>query len=1145
MNNNLMTSRRFGPLFWTQFFSAFNDNFLKNTLVFLILFQLATDSNAAASLVTLAGAIFMAPFLILSALGGQLADKLDKGRMAEKLKLAEIGAAVVSVIGMYFSSIPVMMTALFGFGVISALFGPIKYGILPDHLETHELPKANAWVEGATFIAILGGTIVAGLAAVGDGGIGWFGPMMIAFAVACWMFSRYIPDTGSKAPDLQVDKNIFRSTWQIVKELKQTNRIWIAGLMVAWFWGAGAIVMSLMPTMVKDILGGNELAVTAYLAIFAISVAIGSAIAAWMSAGRVVLLPAPVGTFFMAIFGLDLAYSLTGLGPVTQAQTLGEFFDNPSTIRVGIDLAGMALFGALLAVPTFTAVQAWAEEDQRARVIAGANVLSAGAMTFGGLGVAVLQSQGVSIPVLILGLSILNLTAAWFMLRYLPTNPLRDFVSILFRAFHRLEVKGLENVKKAGDAPIIALNHVSLLDGPLAMALTEEEPVFAVDYNIANKWWAKPFLALCDFLPLDPANPMATRTLIKSVRSGKPMVIFPEGRLTVTGSLMKVYDGAAMVADKTDSMVVPVKIDGLERSRFSYLNKDQVNLAWFPKVTVQIMEPVKLDVPENLTGKKRRQAAGANLYQVMSHLVFNTTSTDTTILERVIGAAREQGMKKLAVEDALTGKLSYGKLLTGAAVLGEKFKQMFPHETNIGVLLPNANGTAATILGVMAAGKVPAMLNFTAGTANVLSACKTAEVKTVLTSHAFVEQGKLQPLMDELEKHVRVVWMDELRETITLKDKLLGTLRKEMIRNKRKADDPAVILFTSGSEGTPKGVVLTHRNILSNAAQAAARIDFNAQDKVFNVLPVFHSFGLTAGTILPLISGVPVYFYPSPLHYRVVPELIYVSNSTIIFGTDTFLNGYARTAHAYDFRSIRYCFAGAEPVKASTRETYMDKFGIRILEGYGVTETAPVISINTPMYNKAGTVGKIMPGMEYRLEYVPGVEEGGRLHVKGPNVMAGYLLADDPGVLKPLEDGWHDTGDIVTIDEEGFVKIRGRAKRFAKIGGEMVSLAAVEALAAELWPGVNTAVASVPDPKKGEKLIMITEAEGVNRKDFMTFAKSKGAMDLMVPAEVHLDKVPMLGSGKVDFVGVKKRVEELLASSKPKKTGRAKVMEAA
>lgn len=394
-----------------------------------------------------------------------------------------------------------------------------------------------------------------------------------------------------------------------------------------------------------------------------------------------------------------------------------------------------------------------------------------------------------------------------------------------------------------------------------------------------------------------------------------------------------------------------------------------------------------------------------------------------------------------------------------------------------------------------------------------------------------MEQGKLGAIVEETQREVQFVWLDELRATISTFEKIRGLLRKYRPLVRRSPEDPAVILFTSGSEGAPKGVVLTHRNILSNAAQAASRIDFHPGDKVFNVLPVFHSFGLTAGTVLPLIAGVPVFFYPSPLHYRIVPELVYVSNATIIFGTDTFLNGYARTAHPYDFRSIRYIFSGAEPVKPSTRETYMEKFGLRILEGYGVTETAPVISLNTPMYNRSGTVGKIMPGMEWRLEPVPGIDEGGRLFVRGANVMAGYLKAEKPGVLEPLKDGWHDTGDIVTIDADGFVKIRGRAKRFAKIAGEMVSLAAIEALAGELWPGALSVVSAVPDAKKGERLVLLTDAPGASRAAFMAFAKSRGAMDIMVPAEVNIGAVPVLGSGKVDFVSARKLAEKAASTA--------------
>lgn len=1123
MSDHLMISRRFAPLFWTQFLSAFNDNFLKNTLVLLILFKLAADE--AASLVTLAGAIFIAPWLFLSALGGEIADRFDKALVARRLKLVEIGAAALAVAGIGLSSIPVLMAALFLFGTIAALFGPIKYGILPDHLERRELPKANAWIEAATFAAILTGTIAGGLASVEDASVLVFGPAMMALAIACWWISRYIPPTGQAAPELVIDRNVFRSTWRLVAELRHDTRIWRAGLMVSWFWMVGAIVLSLLPTMVKQSLGGGETAVTAYLAVFAVAVAIGSATAAWLSQGRMVLLPAPVGTALMALFGADLAWTVWGLEAAAQATTLAEFFARLGTWHVGLDLAGLAVAGSLLVVPSFAAVQAWAPVERRARVVAAVGAVNAGFMAVGGVAVAAIQATGLGLAQILLGLALLNAVAAWLMLKYLPTNPFRDFVSILFRAFLRLEVEGLDNLKAAGPAPILALNHVSFLDGPLALTLTDQEPVFAIDHTIAQAWWVKPFLKLSRALPLNPAKPMATRTLIKVVQAGDPLVIFPEGRITVTGGLMKVYDGAAMVADKTGSMVVPIRIDGLERSHFSRLSSLHVRKRLFPKVRVTILEPVKLEVAAELKGRKRRGAAGAALYRVMSDLVFRTQDLDKTVLEKIVDTASRRGMGELAVQDPVTGSMSYGKLLAAAALLGEKFRRLYPDEDAVGVMLPNANGTCATVLGLMSAGKVPAMINFTAGATNILSACRAAKLTTVLASRAFVAQAKLGALVEEIASQVNIVWLDDLRATVSLQDRLLAFLRRRSPRVVRRADDPAVILFTSGSEGAPKGVVLTHRNILSNAAQAAARIDFHSGDKVFNVLPMFHSFGLTAGTILPLVAGVPAYFYPSPLHYRIVPELVYGSNASIIFGTDTFLSGYARTAHPYDFRSVRYCFAGAEPVKPSTRATYMEKFGLRILEGYGVTEAAPVISINTPMYNRYGTVGKLMPGIEHRLEPVPGVDTGGRLFVRGPNIMAGYLRADRPGILEPLEDGWHDTGDIVTVDEDGFVAIKGRAKRFAKIGGEMISLAAVEALAGELWKGALSAVATLPDERKGERLVLVTDCRTATRAEFLAYARSMGATELMVPAEVRaIDRLPVLGSGKVDFVAVAKLV---------------------
>jgi acyl-[acyl-carrier-protein]-phospholipid O-acyltransferase/long-chain-fatty-acid--[acyl-carrier-protein] ligase len=1129
MSSSLLMTRRFAPLFWTQFFSAFSDNFLKNSLVFLILFHIGGSQGDA--LITLAAAVFIAPYFFLSALGGQLADRYDKAVVARRLKFAEIGIALIAVLGFALHSVYVLFLALFLFGVIASLFGPIKYGILPDHLERSELPAGNALVEGATFIAILLGTIVGGLAAKDGGDPTKFATLMILFSLLCWGSSLLIPRTGQAAPDLVVQKNILVSTGGLLKFLREDPRLLWGGVVTSWFWLVGAVALSLLPPLVKNVFGGDEEVVTTCLAVFSISIAIGSGLAAWLAAGRIILLPTVIGGFLLGVFAIDLGWSTWGAAPIANFTGFWALFGSLRGIRLAVDLAGLAIAGGLFIVPVFSAVQAWAGADRRARVVAAVNVLNAAFMTASALIVALLQMAGMTTSQLFVALGACSLLVAVAIGRTMPASALADTLSIIYRTLFRIEVHGLDNLTNAGPNLIIALNHVSFLDAGLALSLRNRKPVFAIDVGIAKRWWVRPFVKLTNAMPLDPLKPMAVRTLIEAVRAGNALIIFPEGRITVTGSLMKVYDGAAMIADKSDAEIVPVRIEGLEQTPFSRLSTTQVRRRWFPKVKVTILEPVKLAVDPELKGRKRRLAAGAALYGIMSDLVFRTTSTDRTVVEAVMQAADTHGQGRVAVEDPVTGALTYKKLLVGAAVLGAKLMPLAAEGRALGVMLPNANGAAVTVLALMSAGRVPAMINFTSGAANILAACTAAQVDIILTSRNFIERAKLGNLLAALEKEVKIVYLEDVRATVSAGDKIRGLLNANKPLVARKADDWAAILFTSGSEGVPKGVVLSHRNMLANAAQAAARIDFGREDKVFNVLPVFHSFGLTVGLILPLVSGVQIYLYPSPLHYRTVAELIYGVNATIMFGTDTFLNGYARVAHPYDFRSLRYILAGAEPVKEATRRTYMEKFGLRILEGYGVTETAPVLALNTPMFNKFGTVGRVLPGMEARLEKVEDVDEGGRLYVRGPNVMLGYLKVDKPGVLEPPEEGWHDTGDIVTIDEQGFVTIKGRAKRFAKVGGEMISLAAVEALAAELWPNALSAVVGVPDARKGERLILLTQQKDATRAAFQAFAKAKHASDLMIPGDVWVEeKLPVLGTGKVDMMTVAKLVQERLAA---------------
>jgi acyl-[acyl-carrier-protein]-phospholipid O-acyltransferase/long-chain-fatty-acid--[acyl-carrier-protein] ligase len=1129
MSMSLMTTRRFAPLFWCQFCAAFGDNFLKTALVFVILYEVSGANSAV--LITIAGATLIAPFFFLSGLGGELADRYDKAFIAQRIKLTEIGAAIVAVAGFAFHSLTLLFLAVFMFGTLASLFGPIKYGILPDLLERRELPSGNALIEGGTFLAILLGTIVAGIAANGNSKPIHFAWLMILTALASWLASLLIPKSGEGAPDLTINRNVLVSTGSLIKQIRADPRLWWGALVASWFWLVGALVLSLLPPLVSFTIGGGEEVVTVFLTIFSVAVAIGSGLAAWLAAGRIVLLPTLVAAVLLGLFALDLGWTASAIVPAPTPMSLGAFFASRHSLHIAIDLAGLAIAGGLYIVPVFTAVQVWAGADRRARVVAAVNVLNAAFMVAGAVILAVLQKLGYGTPVLFGLIGAANVAVAVAIGMTMPASWLHDFLSIVFRAFFRLEVTGLDNIAKAGHNAIIALNHVSFLDPPLALSILPKRPVFAIDVTMSRNWWIQPFLKFARTMALDPLKPFSLRAIINAVKAGDMLVIFPEGRITVTGSLMKVYDGAALIADKSDAMVVPVRIEGPELTIFSRLKRSQVRRRLFPKITVTILEPVQLKIDPELKGRKRRQAAGSALYTVMSDLIFRTSPTDRTIVEALIEAAKHHGPGWLAIEDPVRGQMSYRRLLQATSILGRKLMPYALEGHAVGVMLPTSNAAAITLFAIMSAARVPALINFTAGATNVLAACRAAQIDTLVTSRAFVEKGRLENLIAQVQAQVRIVYLEDIGKTIGIADKLRGffSWKKPLIA--RKPDDWAAILFTSGSEGSPKGVVLSHRNMLANVAQAAARIDFGREDKLFNVLPVFHSFGLTAGTVLPLVSGVPTYLYPSPLHYRTVPELVYWTCATALFGTDTFLNGYARVANPYDFRSLRYVLAGAEPVREATRRIYLEKFGLRILEGYGVTECSPVMALNTPMFNKFGSVGRLLPGMEAKLEKVEGVEEGGRLYVKGPNVMLGYLRAEKPGVLEVPPEGWHDTGDIVTIDEQDFIAIKGRAKRFAKVGGEMVSLAAVEMLAAELWPDSITAVSAIPDPRKGERLIMVTDKHGATRSEFIAYARSKHASELMLPGEVVvLDKLPMLGSGKVDQLAIDKFVRDQAAA---------------
>ncbi len=701
---------------------------------------------------------------------------------------------------------------------------------------------------------------------------------------------------------------------------------------------------------------------------------------------------------------------------------------------------------------------------------------------------------------------------------------------------YRIEVHGLENYHKAGDRVLIVSNHTSFLDPLLLGVFLPDRITFAINTLISQRWWLKPFLGLSHVFPMDPTHPISLKALIHHLQQDTKTVIFPEGRISSTGSLMKIFDGTGMVADKSGAMILPVRIDGAQYTHFSKL-QNIVRLRLFPKISITILEPAKIHSEPGLTGKNRRKYSGHRLADIMTEMMFASSHQfKQTIFSALLDARIVHGGGHMIVEDLERKPVSYDMLITQVLVLSALLQNMTQKNEHIGIMLPNAVKTSVVILALQKLGRVPAMLNFSTGSAGMCSACRTAQIKTVFTSRRFVEMAKVQHDADALAEHVNLVYLEDVAVNVTLKDKLRGLWLSKTAAFWYKPEDvspqqPAVILFTSGSEGEPKGVMLSHENVLANHNQLRARISFTAQDTVLNFLPMFHSFGFTIGTMLPILTGMKTFFYPSPLHFSVVPEIAYEIDATIMFGTNTFLSAYAKKAHAYDFYSMRYVVAGAEKLQETTRQQWSEKFGIRILEGYGATETTPVTSVNTPLDYKQGSVGRFMPAMEYQLEPVPGIETGGKLHVKGPNIMLGYLLPDNPGVLVPPESlygkGWYDTGDIVDIDDDGFITIKGRSKRFAKISGEMVSLTAVEQLASTAWPEAQHAVVSLPDERKGEQLVLLTTRKEATAKHLAEV--SQGVHAISVPRKVYVvDAVPVLATGKTDYQASMELAQKLL-----------------
>lgn len=692
-------------------------------------------------------------------------------------------------------------------------------------------------------------------------------------------------------------------------------------------------------------------------------------------------------------------------------------------------------------------------------------------------------------------------------------------------------------------------NHVSFLDPIILFAFLPGNPVFALNGHLYRRKFIRFLMKKADILLFNPIEPGDIKNLIAKVDSGRQVVIFAEGRMTENGGLMKIYEAPGLVADKSKAPLIPIWINGPQYGFFSK-TKGKLPHRPLPKVKITVGKPRSFKLKDEL--RRQRDHISNEVYQILREMSFEVNyNPNISLFAQLMKTAKVHSKKGLIhrpkfVEDIQRVPNSYKDIIIKSFVLGKYFKRRTLPGEHVALLLPNSIATVCTFFGLSAYDRVPVMLNFSVGAQNMMSMCQTAQVRIVITSLTFIKTAKLENAVEVLKANgFNVIYLESLRKDIGLWEKINAYLRYKIKRvpHKDGGNKKAVILFTSGSEGAPKAVVLSHANIISNIKQMSSIETINTTDTVFNALPMFHSFGLTVGTLFPMLEGAKLFLYPSPLHYRIVAELVYEIGATIMFGTDTFFRGYGRIAHPFDFHNVRFMFGGAEAVKADTRDMWMERLGIRVMEAYGSTECSPVVTANNRIFNRFGSIGKLLPAMEYKIQPVDGIEKGGELVVRGPNVMLGYILPSQPGVLQPLEDGWYHTGDVVEIDEIGFIYIKDRIKRFAKIGGEMVSLNAVDNMVRKAYEWMapqdksddngemfSYGVVAIPHESKGEQIVLVTNNRMVTQDVLHSYIKNNGMSELYLPRIILFrDKLPVFATGKADNVTLKREVLEELS----------------
>lgn len=1116
----------------SQFFGIFNDNFFRIALAIYILGSTSLSYSSRYFLASILIAVFMLPSLLFSATAGEIADKYRKDVVIKIVKLAQLLLAFVAMVGFLLQSVTILLITLFLAGIISALFSPAKFSVIPELLEYDQLVAGNSLVQAGTYFAILLGNICGILVYSVDERLLFL--IYLVFAVVGLVASLFMPNLKNNTQKFDISKNFIKTTFKNMSFLKYNKDIYMCILGISWFWFVGVVLVYQIPNFAEIVLKGQQNLYIFLTLLLASGVFVGALLSYFLLKKEISVKYVPISVILMTVFIVDLSFSANYVhSALTTNITLADFLSTFSGIRIIIDVFAYSLFAGLYIVPLITILQVLANRKIRARVFATSNIVNILFMIAGVLVCFTFVKMGLSFPVILTLIALFNVVAAIYISTLLPAHLLRIIIKRVVDVLYKIEVVGQENFEKCKGGTLIIANHTSLIDGIILSVTFGEKLSFAINNDVTNKFWLKPFLKIIKYFPIDNTNVMVVKSIIDEIKKGGIVVIFPEGRITTTGGLMKVYPGPAVIADKSNADILPICIEGIQYSDFSYFGAKTKSKRQ-RKIKLTILPPRKLNVNQSLSDNRRRNIAITKLYDIMCEMKFASNFSDRTLVESLIDSLSLVGRRKKIFNDINRKPIKLGSFLGAIFAFAHKISKQTKNKEYVGIIASNTKSTIEVFFALSALNRIPAMINYTDTIENTLFNIKNVGITKVYTSEIFIKDSKLEKLIQNLEENgIEVIYIEDIKESFTIFNKLSAFIKsffpKTYYKNICSNFDvfsPAVVLFTSAFKGKSKSVVLTHKNIQASRAQLSSVMDFGISDSFFNAMPIFSSLGLVAGTLLPLLRGIKVFVYHSPLNYRMVSELVYDTSSTVLLGTDTFLNGYAQNAHPYDFYSIRYVISGTEKLKEETIKIWEDNFGKRIFEAYGTTETASTISINTPMYFKEYSVGRLLPSMECKLEATPAFIGASHLLVKGPNV-ANCYIENKELIAKKVEGEWFYTGDIVEIDREGFIFMKGKSKRFTKVDGESISLTELELNISNIWKDSKHALLPILINGKKE-IVMFTTKKDASLQDLQKCAQEQKLEDFVLPDKIIvIEKMPITGTGATDYTNLNEMFKEL------------------